>query len=334
MFKKRSFLVCINVILLIVFTAIFPAFAEIKVFEKEVEEIVGRDQSQEQVEAFALQKAKRLAVEEAGTYISSLTVVQNFRLVKDEITALASGVTQSQVLGVPAVVLKNGVIHVTVKARIIVDTSILDQQIKEIMREKGTLKKLEDAQQKVRELEDRLANLKRSEIKRLEELNAQALVLERERERQRLALDEQVLKAHGQSAWILWIKETDLSPKDLKDYGKESWKFVDAHPTYNSCIRAKVYSCLGGVKYWKGVEAVLLEKYKKEQAEKKGKDGLIPLPTLRDIEEANVISVWGIYSEDPREGYCEEYKIRGFPKGDKLLSYRFECFPETFDPRK
>jgi hypothetical protein len=177
-----------------------PSFglAEVKVFEKEVEEIVGRDQSQEQVEAFALQKAKRLAIEEAGTYISSLTVVQNFRLVKDEITALASGVTQSQVLGVPAVVLKNGVIHVTVKARITVDTSILDQQIKEIMKEKGTLKKLEDAQQKVRELEDRLANLKSSEVKRLEDLNAQALALERERERQRLVLDEQVLKAQGE----------------------------------------------------------------------------------------------------------------------------------------
>jgi formylglycine-generating enzyme required for sulfatase activity len=195
MFKKRSFLVWISVPLLIVFIAIFPAFAEIRVFEKEVEEIVGRDQSQEQVEAFALQRAKRLAVEEAGTYISSLTVVQNFRLVKDEVTALASGVTQSQVLGVPSVVLKNGIIHVTVKARITVDTSILDQQIKEIMKEKGTLKKLEDAQQKVRELEDRLANLKSSEVKRLEELNTQALALERERERQRLALDEQVLKA-------------------------------------------------------------------------------------------------------------------------------------------
>jgi len=40
---------------------------------------IGRGQSQEQVEAFALQKAKRLAVEEAGTYISSLTVVVNYQ---------------------------------------------------------------------------------------------------------------------------------------------------------------------------------------------------------------------------------------------------------------
>ncbi len=186
--------------LFLVAFVLFPSFclAEMKIFEKEVEVIIGHDQSQAQVEAFALQKAKRLAVEEAGTYISSLTLVQNFRLVKDEITALASGVTQSQVLGVPAMVLKDGVIHVTVKARITVDTSILDQQIKEIMKEKGTLKKLEDSQQKVRELEDRLANLKKSEVKRLEDLNAQALALERERERQRLALDEQVLKAQGE----------------------------------------------------------------------------------------------------------------------------------------
>jgi hypothetical protein len=257
-------------------------------------------------------------------------------LVKDEITALASGVIQSQVLGVTAVVLKNGVIHVTVKARITVDTSILDQQIKEIMKEKGTLKKLEDTQQKVRELEDRLANLKSSEVKRLEELNAQALALERDRKLHRLALDEQVLKAHGQSAWILWQGKIDYSPKDYKEgfYGKESWDFVAAYPTYNGCIRAKVATCLGGVKYWKGVEAALWEQFKKKQAGKKGKDGLIPLPKPGELEEAKLISVWGIYSEDPREGYCEEYMTYGLPPRGKQLLYRFHCFPETFDPRK
>jgi len=75
------------------------SFAEIKVFEKEIEEIVGKNQSQEQVEAFALQKAKRLAVEEAGTYISSLTIIKNYKLAKDEITALASGVVQAKIVG-------------------------------------------------------------------------------------------------------------------------------------------------------------------------------------------------------------------------------------------
>ena len=171
------------------------AFAEIKMFEKEIEEIVGKNQSQEQVEAFALQKAKRLAVEEAGTYISSLTVVRNYQLAKDEITALASGVVQARIVGVPSVRLKNGVIHVRVKARIRVDTSVLDQQIEQIMKEKGTLKKLEEERRKVKDLEKRLAGLKSTELKRLEDLNRQAIALEVERENQRLFRKEQRLKA-------------------------------------------------------------------------------------------------------------------------------------------
>jgi len=150
------------------------------------------------VEAFALQKAKRLAVEEAGTYISSLTVVLNYQLQKDEVTALASGVVQAKIVGIPARWVENDVLHVKVKARIEVDTSILDRQIQEIMKEKGTLKRLEEEQKKVRDLEDKLANLKSSEVKRLEELNAQALALERDRDRQRLFMEEQSLKAKGE----------------------------------------------------------------------------------------------------------------------------------------
>ena len=181
----------------IVFFVFFAstAFAEIKVFEKEIEEIVGKNQSQEQVEAFALQKAKRLAVEEAGTYISSLTVVRNYQLEKDEITALASGVVQARIVGVPSVRLKNDVIHVRVKARIRVDTSVLDQQIEQIMKEKGTLKKLEEERRKVKDLEKRLAGLKSTELKRLEDINKQAIALEMEREREILFRKEQRLKA-------------------------------------------------------------------------------------------------------------------------------------------
>ncbi|MEI7638915.1 MAG: DUF1566 domain-containing protein, partial [Syntrophus sp. (in: bacteria)] len=182
----------------LIFFAYSLVGAEVKVFEQEVEEAVSRGQSQEQVEAFALQKAKRLAVEEAGTYISSLTVVRNYQLQSDEITALASGVVQAKVVGVPAIRVDNGVVHVKVKARIDVDTSILDRQIQEIMKEKGTLKKLEEERKKNKELEEKLANLKSSEVKRLEELNAQALALERERDRQRFLREEQSMKAKGE----------------------------------------------------------------------------------------------------------------------------------------
>lgn len=172
-------------------------YGEVMTFEKETEEIVANDQSREQVEAFALQKVKRLAVEEAGTYISSLSVVLNNQLQKDEITALASGVVQARVVGLPRVTMENGVIHVKVAARIQVDTSILDKQVAELLKEKGTLQKLEDEQRKVRVLEEKLSSLKSTELKRLEELNVQAAALDQERERRRMANAEMALKAQG-----------------------------------------------------------------------------------------------------------------------------------------
>jgi hypothetical protein len=198
MVQKDRFWLLLCVLFFSVFIFVSPTFAEIKIFEKEVEEAVSRGQSQEQVEAFALQKAKRLAVEEAGTYISSLTVVRNFQLHQDEVTALASGVVQAKLVGGTAVRVDNGVVHVKVKARIEVDTSVLDRQVQEIMKERGTLKILEEERKKNRDLEEKLANLKGSEVQRLEELNIQALALERDRDHQRLFREEQALKAKGE----------------------------------------------------------------------------------------------------------------------------------------
>lgn len=201
MSNKSYFSVIVTASLLILFiTPVTRSFAEIKVFEKEIQEIVGKNQSQEQVEAFALQKAKRLAVEEAGTYISSLTIIKNYKLAKDEITALASGVVQAKIVGIPSISIKNGVMHVRVKSRIQVDISILDRQIEAIMKEKGTLKKLEEERRKVNELENKLANIKSTELKRLDEINEQAIAIEIERDKQRVFREEQRLKALGDIA--------------------------------------------------------------------------------------------------------------------------------------
>ena len=98
----------------------------------------------------------------------------------------------------PSIAIKEGIVHVTVKAKITVDTAVLNQQIEVFMRDKGALKERDDALKKMRELEDKLANLKSTEVKRLEELNTQALALERERDRQRLFREEQSLKAKGE----------------------------------------------------------------------------------------------------------------------------------------
>ena len=170
------------------------ALAQVKTFEMSVEEPVGKHQSQEQVEAYALQKAKRLAVEKAGTYLSSLAVVKQGKLSKQEITALASGIVRSDVADTSAFV-KNKVVYVKVDARVSVDSSVLDEQVKAMLKDNEYLKELEAERKKSSELEKQLAELKSTDMKRLENLNKQAVALEIERENQRLFREEQRLKA-------------------------------------------------------------------------------------------------------------------------------------------
>ena len=115
------------------------AGAELKVFEKEVESIAGEDQTQGQIESFIWQQARRLALEEAGSYLSNLPVVQNYHLQKDEVIALASGIVRTAPAGLASAREANGITSFKIKAKINIETNILDSQINDIMKVKETL---------------------------------------------------------------------------------------------------------------------------------------------------------------------------------------------------
>ena len=69
----------------------FPSFAEIQTITHTVKQAFGGSQSPDDARTAALAKAKREALEMAGVYIESLTVVKNSQVDKDEILALAQG---------------------------------------------------------------------------------------------------------------------------------------------------------------------------------------------------------------------------------------------------
>lgn len=192
------------------------ALAGTKTFYVTVEEVVSKNQSQEAVEAFALQKAKRLAVEAAGTFLSSMAVVEKGRLTKDEITALAAGIVRSEVVSSDALI-RNKVLTVKIRARVVVDTSVLEKQVEALLEDRASLREIEKKDQRLRELEAQLAQVQKADLARLKELNAQAIALETERERHRLFLEEQRVKAEGD------IAKADL--KRIKDERERAERF-------------------------------------------------------------------------------------------------------------
>jgi len=71
---------------------------EILTIKHTVKQTFGGGQSPDDARISAMAKAKREALEKAGTYIESLTVVQNSKVEKDEILALAAGVLIKKLL--------------------------------------------------------------------------------------------------------------------------------------------------------------------------------------------------------------------------------------------
>lgn len=96
--------------------------AETKILTAESTYTMGDGETPSFAEAMVLQKAKQMALEEAGTYVESYTRVQNLDLTTDEIQTLAGGVLQVEVLEKNRSLIGDGVrFYVKIKATVTTD---------------------------------------------------------------------------------------------------------------------------------------------------------------------------------------------------------------------
>ncbi len=72
--------------------------AETKTFIKEYTYQASEVDSKVSCRTIALEQVKRLLLEELGTYLESITEVQNFQLTKDQITTLTAGIVKTEVV--------------------------------------------------------------------------------------------------------------------------------------------------------------------------------------------------------------------------------------------
>jgi hypothetical protein len=93
MFAFRVASLCIFLL-----AGVSPAYADTKILTSEASYIMGDGETPSFAEVMALQKAKQLALEEAGTYVQSYTMSLNQDLNRDEILTLAGGVMHVEVL--------------------------------------------------------------------------------------------------------------------------------------------------------------------------------------------------------------------------------------------
>lgn len=131
---------------------------EVRTFRKEIRQVMGSAISQDDARIAAIARAKREALEEAGTYLESFSVVHNAILEQDEILALSSGVLKAVIVEEQPF-LEAGVFGILVVAEVRVDPSVLDARIAKLLADRKHLAQLRVAVQRQQELLEKIKQL-------------------------------------------------------------------------------------------------------------------------------------------------------------------------------
>jgi tetratricopeptide (TPR) repeat protein len=165
--------------ILIIFIALIlflppSAFAQPKEIIAEGTYNMGDGETPSVAESRALLNAKRIALEQAGTYVESYSKVKNMRLTEDEVKVLTSGLMEVIVLDKKRTVVGDG-IHFWVKIKAKVNPDNMEEMAKKV-KDKSVVedyKKIQEAydksQKEIEELKKQLAKAKgEKEKKQLE----------------------------------------------------------------------------------------------------------------------------------------------------------------------
>jgi tetratricopeptide (TPR) repeat protein len=228
--------------------SLLPAasFGEILTIKHTVKQTFGGGQSPDDARISAMAKAKREALEKAGTYIESLTIVQNSKVEKDEILALAAGVLKAEVISQKNYASDDG-FSIEIVVNIVVDTSVLEERVKKQLQDRTHLTQLKDTQKREKELLQRVAQLE-AENRELtaNKQNTQKLKKEFQKASQGLTAVDWFFKASA-----LWDGEKVTDPKKAIEYLNNAIKLQpDLVEAYNN--RGITYDDLG--QYHRAIE--------------------------------------------------------------------------------
>jgi tetratricopeptide (TPR) repeat protein len=174
------------------------ASAEEKIFRKEVRQIVGSSQSQDDARTAAIAKAKRDALEEAGSWLHSETVVKNMKLVRDDVMAISSGITRTRVVDEQPF-LEGRAVGIRVVAEVGVDTSGLAERVQKYFADRERLAEKRDETAREAKLLAQLAELEKRMAAMQAERQAADARLAASRDRQMAELDKSVAAIPAQT---------------------------------------------------------------------------------------------------------------------------------------
>lgn len=224
--RKILIIIIASILMTGIYTYAYAATPQ--VIEAEGVFVMGDNDTKTQAKNFALQDAKRLALEKAGTYLKSSTQVVDGQVTKDEIVTIASGVIKLEKIIMEEAVLNSGVMSLKINAQFIIDSDDLQKKIED-------LKKSENRQaeiQKMAALQEKYDNLLtennqlKTQLAHTDDENAKKQLLIRTKEIDK-QLREQLTKTNDES-----VKEQLSDTLSKIDNQLTSTQFYESGTSY------------------------------------------------------------------------------------------------------
>lgn len=216
------------------------AFGDVKVFTQTVKQSFGGSQSADDALVSAIAKAKRAAVEQAGTYIQSVTELSNGTMASDNVLAMAGGISKTEVLSQKNYI-EGNIFGVEVTVRCAVNTDNLKEKVEAVLKDKTHLKELEDSKQREAKLLEKVAELEEQnkQIAQMNESQKQELKQQFQQTRDGLSAEDYFNKAN--TLWdsqkrkysdptlvIAWLtKALTLDPNSAGTYNNRGAAYAD-----------------------------------------------------------------------------------------------------------
>ena len=215
------------------------AMGEILTIKQTVRQTFGGGQSADDARIYGIAKAKREALEKAGTYIESLTVVKDAKVEKDEILALTAGVLKAEVISQKNYTTGDA-FGIEIIVNVVVDTSVLEERVKKQLQDRTHLTQLKDTQKREEKLLQKVAQLEEENRKLMaEKQNTQQLKEQFQQASQGLTAVDWFYQANA-----LWDGEKLTDPKKAIEYLNNAIKLQpDYAGAYGS--RGIAYAKLG-----------------------------------------------------------------------------------------
>lgn len=235
--------------ILLLLLAPLPAVAEEEVLFASHTHVMGDNETRNQARTIAMTEAKRKILEQAGTYVESLTRVENFALSSDEVTAFSAAFLRVTVEN-EAWSMLGDTLQVTVELSARVDPDELKPMIEQLARDANARARLAETMEQEREAEDRL--VEESDPETRARLSEDMAVLEAERRRilEDMALSTRLAAELVEKNMTMDEVERMLgSPRAVKEHEAASgayqcWNYGDAWVVFRdglaACVRTRL----------------------------------------------------------------------------------------------